>query len=56
MRVTDALTAFDYATRHLPEAVKTQQVLDTARYRQVVEETGEMLPGVESARRMRRFA
>jgi hypothetical protein len=27
--------------------VKTQQVLDTARYRQVVEETGELLPGVE---------
>src|SRR5262249_46623873 len=36
-----------YAQEHLPEAVKTQQVLDTARYRQVVEETGEMLPGVE---------
>jgi hypothetical protein len=28
-------------------AVKTQTVLDAARYRRVVEETGELLPGVE---------
>jgi hypothetical protein len=41
------LLALHYATQHLPEAVKTQQVLDTVRYRQVVEETGELLPGVE---------
>jgi hypothetical protein len=47
IRVTDALAALDYASRCLPEAVKTQQVLDTARYRQVGEETGELLPGVE---------
>jgi phage host-nuclease inhibitor protein Gam len=47
VRVTDPLAALDYASRCLPEAVKTQQVLDTARYRQVVEETGELLPGVE---------
>jgi hypothetical protein len=47
VRVTDPLAALDYATRCLPEAVKTQTVLDTARYRQVVEETGEILPGVE---------
>jgi hypothetical protein len=47
IRVTDTLAAIDYATRHLSEAVKTQQVLDTARYRKCVEETGELLPGVE---------
>jgi hypothetical protein len=47
VRITDPLAALDYASRCLPEAVKTQQVLDTARYRQVVEETGELLPGVE---------
>jgi phage host-nuclease inhibitor protein Gam len=47
VKVTDPLAALDYASRCLPEAVRTQQVLDTARYRQVVEETGELLPGVE---------
>jgi hypothetical protein len=47
VRITDTLAALDYATRCLPEAVKTQQVLDTARYRQIVEATGELLPGVE---------
>ena len=47
IRVTDSLAALDYATRHLPEAVRTQTVLDSARYRRLVEETGELLPGVE---------
>jgi hypothetical protein len=47
IRVTDTLAALDYATRCLPEAVKTQQVLDAARYRKLVEETRELLPGVE---------
>jgi hypothetical protein len=47
IRIADTLAALDYAIRCLPEAVKMQAVLDTAGYRQVVEETGEMLPGVE---------
>jgi phage host-nuclease inhibitor protein Gam len=46
VRIADTLAALDYATRCLPEAVKTQQVLDAARYRRIVEETGELLPGV----------
>jgi hypothetical protein len=45
--VTDTLAALDYATLCLLGAVKTQQVLDMARYRKQVEETGELLPRVE---------
>jgi hypothetical protein len=47
IRVADTPAALHYATEHLPDAVKTQTVLDSARYRRLVEETGELLPGVE---------
>lgn len=39
--------ALHYATEHLPDAVKTQQVLDREAYRAHMEETGELLPGME---------
>ena len=47
VKVTDTPAALAYATENLPEAVKTQTVLDTAAYRKAVEASGELLPGVE---------
>jgi hypothetical protein len=41
------LTALAYATENLPDAVKVQTVLDAACYRQIAQETGERLPGME---------
>jgi hypothetical protein len=51
LRIADTLAALDYAMRCQPEAVQTHTVLDTARYqeraRDVLQKTGELLPGVE---------
>jgi hypothetical protein len=41
------LVALEYARQHLSDAVRVQEVLDAARYRQSVESTGELLLGVE---------
>jgi hypothetical protein len=45
-RVTDAPAALDYASRCLPDAVKTQAVLGRVAYHAHMEATGEPLPGV----------
>jgi phage host-nuclease inhibitor protein Gam len=47
IRVTDTLAAIAYAQECLPEAVKTQAVLDREAYRAHMEETGQLLPGME---------
>jgi hypothetical protein len=51
LRIADTLAALDYAKRCQPEVVHTHTVLDTARYqewaRDVLQKTGELLPGVE---------
>jgi hypothetical protein len=44
VKVADTLVAQDYARQHLSDAVKVQEVLDAARYPQIVEATGELLP------------
>jgi len=47
-RIYDNAAALDHAMAHVPDAVDTICVLSPVAYRRVVEETGEILPGIET--------
>ena len=51
MQIADIEQALDYARQSLPEAVRTHETLDAARYREAAQTAlhthGETLPGVE---------
>lgn len=43
--IRDPKAALDYARKHLPDAVRVQESLDTDAYRAAIAATGELLPG-----------
>lgn len=47
-RIVDTAAALNHALAYLPDAIDTICVLSTVAYRRVVEETGEILPGIET--------